>query len=212
MVDNIAHESNTANECTSMHVPEIPRVRNEVNPSQEDHDVKPSEQLEKPLSLKELELYQMEVRKLKLLGGDGERGYFPDDALLVLPESLGKNGSINANRVFQNDLSEEVMVVDGVTFHLSLMNRWNLTFTSKRARTRVSAILTAGFHYGFKWRGSSIHAKNSAWFGASAQDVWLQNGLLSFKHHEFMEEYECPLQSPRTLLFELFRDLGAASP
>ncbi|KAM2446621.1 hypothetical protein PS1_017064 [Malus domestica] len=170
----------------------------------------------------------MEVRKLKLLGGDGERGYLPDDALLVLPESLGKNGSINANRVFQNDLSEEVMVlnitllhmfsvcfpflhrqcanwcmlwwqvVDGVTFHLSLMNRWNLTFTSKRARTR--------------WRGSSIHAKNSAWFGASAQDVWLQNGLLSFKHHEFMEEYECPLQSPRTLLFELFRDLGAASP
>ncbi|TQD69470.1 hypothetical protein C1H46_044996 [Malus baccata] len=54
MVDNIAHESNTANECTSMHVPEIPKVRNEVNPSQEDHDVKPSEQLEKPLSLKEL--------------------------------------------------------------------------------------------------------------------------------------------------------------
>ncbi|KAM1507439.1 hypothetical protein ACFX10_016885 [Malus domestica] len=51
----------------------------------------------------------MEVRKLKLLGGDGERGYLPDDALLVLPESLGKNGSINANRVFQNDLSEEVM-------------------------------------------------------------------------------------------------------
>ncbi|KAM0968507.1 hypothetical protein ACFX13_017147 [Malus domestica] len=39
-----------------MHVPEIPRVRNEVNPSQEDHDVKPSEQLEKPLSLKELNM------------------------------------------------------------------------------------------------------------------------------------------------------------
>ncbi|CAN6682053.1 unnamed protein product [Malus baccata var. baccata] len=129
MVDNIAHESNTANECTSMHVPEIPKVRNEVNPSQEDHDVKPSEQLEKPLSLKELnmeanstgrllnwtadaidELYQMEVRKLKVLGGDGERGYLPNDALLELPESLGKNGSINAIRVFQNALSEEVML------------------------------------------------------------------------------------------------------
>ncbi|XP_050126809.1 uncharacterized protein LOC126603858 isoform X2 [Malus sylvestris] len=156
----------------------------------------------------------MEVRKLKVLGGDGERGYLPDDALLVLPESLGKNGSINANRVFQNALSEEVMVLNinvttrdtvnledvaraGIRIYaeanskLSLMNRWNLTFTSKRARTR--------------WRGSSIHAKNSAWFGASAQDVWLQNGLLSFKHHEFMEEYECPLQSPRTLLFELYR-------
>ncbi|KAB2619329.1 poly(A) polymerase type 3-like [Pyrus ussuriensis x Pyrus communis] len=136
----------------------------------------------------------MEVRKLKVLGGDGERGYLPDGALLELAESLGKNGSINTNRVFQNALSEEVMptvatrdtvnledvarqesgsmlrptVVNGVTFQLSLMNRWNLTFTSKRGRTR--------------WRGSSIHAKNSAWFGASAQDVGLQNGLLSFKH------------------------------
>ncbi|KAB2619330.1 poly(A) polymerase type 3-like [Pyrus ussuriensis x Pyrus communis] len=56
MVDNIAHESNTANECTSMCVPEIPKVRNEVNPSQEDHEVKPSEQLEKSLSLKELNM------------------------------------------------------------------------------------------------------------------------------------------------------------
>ncbi|KAH0989869.1 hypothetical protein GBA52_001352 [Prunus armeniaca] len=54
VVEDVMHESITRNECTSMLVSEFPRVRNEVKPSQEGCAVKPSEQLEKPLSWNEL--------------------------------------------------------------------------------------------------------------------------------------------------------------
>ncbi|KAM1134129.1 hypothetical protein ACFX19_043996 [Malus domestica] len=143
MVDNVVHESNTISECTSMHVPEFPKVRNEVKPSQEDYEVKPSEQLEKPLPWKELTLEadstgrllnwtadaidvdqelvkpcsrktgvenaEYGSEKTESSGEDGgRRGYLQDDSLLELPELLGKRCFINANRVFQNALSEEV--------------------------------------------------------------------------------------------------------
>ncbi|XP_034208110.1 nuclear poly(A) polymerase 4 isoform X2 [Prunus dulcis] len=54
VVEDVMHESITRNECTSMLVSEFPRIRNEVKPSQEGCAVKPSEQLEKPLSWNEL--------------------------------------------------------------------------------------------------------------------------------------------------------------